>query len=73
MICRITVLISSLDDLGAFFVQKLVAAVGAEKLDLLVAQLLIVTIKFAPALRAGHPKNFRHRSILAVSELFTTK
>jgi hypothetical protein len=37
-----------------------VAAIGAEELDLLVPELLIVTIEFALALRAGHPKNFRH-------------
>jgi hypothetical protein len=39
-----------------------VAAVGAEELDLLVAELLIVTIELAFALRAGHPKNLRHSS-----------
>jgi hypothetical protein len=39
-----------------------VAAIGAEELDLLVAEFLVVTIKLAFALRAGHPKNFRHDS-----------
>jgi hypothetical protein len=39
-----------------------VAAIGAEKLDLLVPEFLIVTIEFALALRASHPKNFRHGS-----------
>jgi hypothetical protein len=53
---------TSLDDLRTFFIQKLVTAIGAEKLDLLVAKLLIVTIKLAAALRAGHPKDFRHGS-----------
>jgi hypothetical protein len=37
-------------------------AIWAEELDLLVPELLPVTIKFAFALGAGHPKNFRHRS-----------
>jgi hypothetical protein len=53
---------SSLDDLGAFLVQKLMAAVGAKELDVLMPQLLIVTVKFAFALRARHPKNLRHHS-----------
>jgi hypothetical protein len=48
----------SLDDFGALFVQELVAAIGAEELDLLVSEFLIVAIKFAFALRASHPKNF---------------
>jgi hypothetical protein len=39
-----------------------VTAIGAEKLDLFVPELLIVTIEFAFALRAGHPKDFRHGS-----------
>jgi hypothetical protein len=47
-----------------------VTAVGAEKLDLFSPQFLIMAIKFALALRTGHPKYFRHRSILAISELF---
>jgi hypothetical protein len=55
-------LITLLDDFSALFVQKLVTAIGAEKLDLLVPELLPVTVKFAFALRAGHPKNFRHDS-----------
>jgi hypothetical protein len=37
-------------------------AIGAEELDFLVAKFLIVTIKFAAALRAGHPKDFCHDS-----------
>jgi hypothetical protein len=37
-------------------------AIGAKKLDFFVAQLLIMTIEFAIALRAGHPENFRHGS-----------
>jgi hypothetical protein len=40
-----------------------VTAIGAEKLDFLVPKFLIVTIKLAFALRAGHPKNFRHGSL----------
>jgi hypothetical protein len=51
----------SLDDFGAFFIQKLVAAIGTEQLDLFVAELLPVTIELAFALRAGYPKNFRQR------------
>jgi hypothetical protein len=39
-----------------------VAAIGAKELDLFVPKLLIVTIKFALALRARHPKDFRHGS-----------
>jgi hypothetical protein len=35
-------------------------AIGAEKLDLLMSKLVPVAIKLALALRAGHPKNFRH-------------
>jgi hypothetical protein len=54
----------SLDDLGAFFVQKLVTAIGAEKLDLFVAKLLIVAVELAAALRAGHPENFSHNAVL---------
>jgi hypothetical protein len=38
-------------------------AIGAEKLDFLAPKLLVVTIKFALALRAGHPKNFGHASV----------
>jgi hypothetical protein len=38
------------------------AAIGAEELDLLVAKFLVVTIEFAVALRASHPKNFRHKA-----------
>jgi hypothetical protein len=53
---------SSLDDFRAFLIQKLVAAIGAEKLDLLVPKLLPVTIEFAFTLWAGHPKNFCHDS-----------
>jgi hypothetical protein len=58
----VLIISSSLDDLGAFFVQKLMAAIGAEQFDLLVPELLIVAIKFALALRARHPKNLRHHS-----------
>jgi hypothetical protein len=39
-----------------------VTAIGTEELDLLVAKLVIVTIKFAAALWAGHPKDFCHDS-----------
>jgi len=53
----------SLDDFGAFIVQKLVAAIGAEELDLLVPKFLVVTIEFAVALWASHPENFRHASV----------
>ncbi|HUF43259.1 MAG TPA: hypothetical protein VMR20_14990, partial [Verrucomicrobiae bacterium] len=35
---------------------------GAEKLDIFVPEFLVVTVKFALALRAGHPKYFRHGS-----------
>jgi hypothetical protein len=55
--------VTSLDDFGTLFVQELVTAIGAEKLDFLVPKFLIVTIKLAFALRAGHPKNFRHGSL----------
>jgi hypothetical protein len=54
--------VASFDDFWTFFVQKLVAAIGAEELDLFAPKFLIVTIKFAFALRTGHPKNFRHDS-----------
>jgi hypothetical protein len=37
-----------------------VTAIGTEKLDLLMPELLIVTIELALAVRAGHPKNFCH-------------
>jgi hypothetical protein len=37
-----------------------VTAIGAEELDLFVAKFLVVTIEFALALRAGHPKDFCH-------------
>jgi len=37
-----------------------VAAIRAEELDLLVPELLPVAIELALALRAGHPKYFRH-------------
>jgi hypothetical protein len=40
-----------------------VAAIGAEKLDVFVPEFLVVTVKFALALRAGHPKYFRHASV----------
>jgi hypothetical protein len=54
--------VTSLDDFRTLFVQKLMAAIGAEELDFLVPQLLGVAIEFSLALRAGHPKNFRHSS-----------
>jgi hypothetical protein len=38
-------------------------AIRAKKLDLLVPQLLIVAVKFALALGAGHPEDFRHASV----------
>jgi hypothetical protein len=50
--------ITSLDDFRTLFVQELVAAIGAEKLDLLAPKFLVVAIKFAFALRAGYPENF---------------
>jgi hypothetical protein len=37
-----------------------VAAIGAKELDLFVPKFLIVAIKLAFALRAGHPENFGH-------------
>jgi hypothetical protein len=40
-----------------------VTTIGAEELDLLVPELLIVTIELAFALRAGHPENFRHSPV----------
>jgi hypothetical protein len=52
--------ITSLGDFGTLLVQKLVTAIGAEELDLLVPQLLGMTIKLPFALWAGHPKNFCH-------------
>jgi hypothetical protein len=55
-------MLHSFDDLGTLLVEKLVTAVGAKKLELLVAQFLPVTIELAFALRAGHPKYFRHGS-----------
>jgi hypothetical protein len=39
-----------------------VAAIRAEELDLFAPKFLVVTIKFAFALRASHPENFRHDS-----------
>jgi hypothetical protein len=51
---------TSFDDFGAFFIQKLLIAIGTEKLDFFVPQLLIVAIELPFALRAGHPKYFRH-------------
>jgi hypothetical protein len=52
--------ITSLDDFRALLVQKLVTAIRAEELDLLVPKFLPVTIELAFALWAGHPENFRH-------------
>jgi hypothetical protein len=63
LIIFIELSVALLDDFGAFLVQKLMAAVGTEKLDLFVAKLLIVAIELAIALRTGHPKNFRHSSV----------
>jgi hypothetical protein len=40
-----------------------VAAIGTEQLDLFVPQFLPMAIKFALALRAGHPKNFCHGAL----------
>jgi hypothetical protein len=53
---------SSLKDLGAILVHKLVAAIGTEELDILVPQLLIVAIELPFALRAGHPEYLRHEA-----------
>jgi hypothetical protein len=39
-----------------------VTAIRAEQLDFLMAEFVPVAIKLAFALRAGHPKNFRHGS-----------
>jgi hypothetical protein len=39
-----------------------VAAIGAEELDFFMPKLVPVAVKLALALRAGHPKNFRHDS-----------
>src|SRR5262245_52259446 len=58
---RPALMLSSLDDFRALFVQELVAAIGTEQLDFLAPKFLIVTIELAFALRAGHPENFRHR------------
>jgi hypothetical protein len=55
-------LIFSFDDFGTLLVQKLVTAIGAEELDLLVPELLPMTIEFALALRTGHPEDFGHDS-----------
>jgi hypothetical protein len=52
--------ITSLNDFRTLLVQKLVTAIGAEKLDLLAPKFLVVTIELAFALRAGHPENFCH-------------
>jgi hypothetical protein len=54
----------SLDNLRAFFIQELVAAIRTEELDVLMPELLPMTIKLAPALRTGHPENFGHDSLL---------
>jgi len=54
--------IASLDDFRTLFIQKLVAAIGTEKLDLFAPKLLVVAIKFAFTPRAGHPENLRHDS-----------
>ena len=62
LIIFIELSVALLDDFGAFLVQKLMGAIGAEELDVFVTKLLIVTIELAFALRARHPKNFRHVS-----------
>jgi hypothetical protein len=58
-------------------IQELVAAIRTEKLDLLVTEFLIVTVEFALALRAGHPKNLCHSFLLPAqtekSEIRSTK
>ena len=54
---------TSLDDFRTLVVQKLMTAVGAEELDLLVPKLVPVAVKVAFAVRAGHPKDFRHDSV----------
>jgi hypothetical protein len=51
-----------LHDFGAFLVEKAPAAIGTEKLDFLMPELLPVTIKFALTMRARYPENFRHDS-----------
>jgi hypothetical protein len=56
-------MLHSFDDLWALLIKELVAAIGTEELDLFVPELLIVTIKFALALGARHPKNFRHSPV----------
>src|SRR5215468_5623098 len=56
-------MLSSLDDFRALVVQELVAAIGTEQLDLLAPKFLVVTIELTFTLRAGHPENFRHRSV----------
>src|SRR5262244_654888 len=60
---RPPLMLSSLDDFRALFVQELVAAIGTEQLDFLAPKLLVVTIELTFALRAGHPENFRHGSV----------
>src|SRR5262245_38122927 len=60
---RPPLMLSSLDDFRALFVQELVAAIGTEQLDLLASKFLVVTIELAFTLRAGHPENFRHGSV----------
>src|SRR5262245_30752909 len=55
-------MLSSLDDFRALFVQELVAAIGAEQLDLLAPKFLLVTIELAFAQRAWNPVNFCHSS-----------
>jgi hypothetical protein len=54
---------SSLDDFGTLFVEKLVAAVRTEELDLLVPKFLPMAVEITFALRTGHPKNLRHDSL----------
>jgi len=54
---------SSLDDFGTLFVEKLVAAVRTEELDVLVPKFLPMAVEITLALRTGHPKNLRHDSL----------
>jgi hypothetical protein len=58
----LAVTVTSLDYPRTLFVQELMAAIGAEEFYLLVPQLQGVAIELSLALRAGHPKNFRHGS-----------
>src|SRR5215470_7294930 len=63
---RPPLMVSSLDDFRALFVQELVAAIGTEQLDLLASKFLVVTVELAFTLRAGHPENFRHGCVARI-------